>query len=55
MQEQVFFPYLDGFLQYYEMVLLSKNRVGQIPIVPKFSVGPTKKNVERRKKSEIEP
>ena len=39
----------------YEMVLFSKNCLGQIPIDPKFSVGSVKKNVERRKKSEIEP
>ena len=54
MQEQGFFPYLDGFLQYYEMVLFRKSCLGQIPIVPKFSFGPSKKNVERRKKSKIQ-
>ena len=53
MQEH-FFSYLDGFLQYYEMVLISKSCLGQIPIVPKFSFGPSKKNVEGRKKSKIQ-
>ena len=56
MQEQFFFPISMDFYSTMRWYFSAKiTCLGQIPIVPKFSMGPAKKNVERRKKSEIEP